>query len=135
MLRDPLRRTAALRLLGGPLPARDVGAAVERALHRGSASLRSGDDLAPRIPISSDGEARSGDDDARADAVHWIEIELVDMAGAPVPSERYEISTPDGAKVSGRLGSDGRARVDGIEKPGECEISFPDLDRDAWGSV
>jgi type VI secretion system secreted protein VgrG len=62
----------------------------------------------------------------------WIEVELVDMEDNPVPGEAYEITLPDGETVaSGTLDENGVARVDGIE-PGTCEITFPDLDKDAW---
>jgi hypothetical protein len=58
----------------------------------------------------------------------WIEIELCDLLGRPVGSERYCIKTPDGELIEGQLDEVGVARVDGIEA-GDCIISFPDLDR------
>ena len=61
----------------------------------------------------------------------WIEIEMVDEAGAPVSGEKYKIETSDGQVSEGTLGSDGKARLDGIE-PGSCKVSFPDLDAEAW---
>jgi hypothetical protein len=65
----------------------------------------------------------------------WIEIELVDEEGNPVPGERYKITLPDGKTVSeGTLDANGRARVEGID-PGTCQISFPDLDKDAWEQI
>jgi len=62
----------------------------------------------------------------------WIEIELVDEAGQPVPGERYVVILPDGTTVAeGTLDEKGFARVEGID-PGTCKVSFPDLDKDAW---
>jgi type VI secretion system secreted protein VgrG len=62
----------------------------------------------------------------------WIEIELVDEEGKPIPGERYEIKLPDGTTVAkGTLDQNGFARVSPID-PGQCEITFPDLDKDAW---
>jgi hypothetical protein len=61
----------------------------------------------------------------------WIEIELLDEKGAPVPSEPYSILLPDGSTRTGNLDALGRARVDDID-PGMCEISFPEIDRSAW---
>jgi len=62
----------------------------------------------------------------------WIEIEMVDEEDQPVSGERYEITLPDGETVaSGTLDDKGFARVDGID-PGTCQITFPDLDKDAW---
>lgn len=61
----------------------------------------------------------------------WIEIELVDEAGDPVPGESYEITLPDGSKAAGTLDGKGFARVDGID-PGTCKVTFPNLDKEAW---
>jgi hypothetical protein len=62
----------------------------------------------------------------------WIEIELVDSKGKPVPNERYRIQAPDGQFHAGQLDANGRARVSGID-PGECSVCFPDLDKNEWG--
>ena len=61
----------------------------------------------------------------------WIEIELVDDNNKPVAQERYVIELPDGRKVEGFLDGDGLARVDGID-PGNCKVTFPDLDKQSW---
>lgn len=61
----------------------------------------------------------------------WIEIELVDEEDEPVPSEKYEIKLPDGSVAKGTLDGNGFARIEGID-PGTCEITFPNLDKDAW---
>lgn len=61
----------------------------------------------------------------------WIEIVLVDEEDNPVPGEKYEITLPDKTVKKGTLDENGFARVDGID-PGMCEITFPELDKDAW---
>lgn len=61
----------------------------------------------------------------------WIEIELVDNRGKPVPNEQYRLELPDGAIQEGYLDAQGLARVDGID-PGNCKISFPDIDAREW---
>ena len=62
----------------------------------------------------------------------WIEIELVDEEDNPVPGQAYRVTLPDGTTVAeGTLDENGRARVDGID-PGTCQITFPDLDQEAW---
>ena len=66
---------------------------------------------------------------------HWIEIELVGEDGSPVGGEEYEIKLPDGILVTGYLDENGWARVEGIEQAGQCEISMPRLDRDAWNRL
>ncbi len=65
----------------------------------------------------------------------WIEIEMVDEENQPVPGMVYRITLPDGETVAeGTLDDKGFARVDGIE-PGNCQITFPDLDQDAWQKI
>ena len=61
----------------------------------------------------------------------WIEIELVDERGRPVPNERYSIELPDGAVRNGSLDAQGLARLDGIQ-PGTCKVTFPRLDGREW---
>jgi type VI secretion system secreted protein VgrG len=61
----------------------------------------------------------------------WIEIELKDEDGNPVPGERYRITLPDGSVYEGTLDEKGLARVDHID-PGTCQITFPELDEDVW---
>lgn len=60
----------------------------------------------------------------------WIEIELLNQEGEPVPGERYEVKLPDGKVAKGYLDANGYARVDGFD-PGQCEVTFPELDKDA----
>lgn len=61
----------------------------------------------------------------------WIEIELVDEDGNPVPGETYCVTTPNGAVAQGSLDENGFARVEGMD-PGNCKITFPNLDKDVW---
>lgn len=61
----------------------------------------------------------------------WIEIELLDDRNDPIPGHKYRITVPDGRVAEGTLDENGWARVEGFE-PGECEITFPDLDKDTW---
>lgn len=61
----------------------------------------------------------------------WIEIMLVDMEGKPVPGVRYRITLPSGEITEGTLNEFGQAGVYQID-PGNCKVTFPDLDKDAW---
>ena len=61
----------------------------------------------------------------------WIEVELVGEDDKPIPGEKYEITLPDDTVATGTLDDKGFARIDGIE-PGDCKISFPNLDKEAW---
>jgi type VI secretion system secreted protein VgrG len=62
----------------------------------------------------------------------WIEIQLVDEEDQPIPGELYRLTMPDGEEKEGRLDSQGSARVDEIEDPGSCTLTFPELDQEAW---
>jgi type VI secretion system secreted protein VgrG len=64
---------------------------------------------------------------------NWIEINLVDETGKPVPGERYKVTLPDGTVDEGTLDTNGHARVDGID-PGSCVVTFPDREKQAWDS-
>jgi type VI secretion system secreted protein VgrG len=66
------------------------------------------------------------------DKKHWIEIQLYDDDGNPVPGEPYKVTLPDGTTVAdGTLDDKGFARVDNID-PGTCQVTFPNLDKDSW---
>ena len=60
----------------------------------------------------------------------WVELEMLDEDDAPVSGARYEVKLPDGSVATGTLDGDGKARIDGIE-PGNCEITFPDFDKES----
>ena len=70
-------------------------------------------------------------EEEQAEKTSWIEIELLDEEDKPVSGEKYEIELPDGSKAKGSLDGGGFARIEGI-KPGECKVSFPELDKSAW---
>ena len=62
----------------------------------------------------------------------WIEIELVDEEDEAISSESYEIVAPDGSTIGeGSLDENGEAHSSGID-PGNAEITYPDLDDEAW---
>ena len=66
--------------------------------------------------------------------VGWIDIELIDDAGRPVPHETFRIEPSDGSEpVEGELDAEGRATVDGFE-PGDCQVVFPMRDSLWWES-
>ncbi len=59
-----------------------------------------------------------------------VEVELLDMDGAPVPHEPYWIKLPDGTVRTGRLDGAGRVYFNDLD-PGACEIRWPDRDDEA----
>jgi hypothetical protein len=56
----------------------------------------------------------------------WVEIQLLDSEGKPVPNARYRLELPDGSVLEGQLDENGLAGVDGID-PGNCDLTFPDF--------
>jgi phage protein D len=54
----------------------------------------------------------------------WIEIELTDSAGKPVPGKPYRLVLPDGKVIDGSLDALGKARLENVA-PGEAKVSFP----------
>jgi uncharacterized protein (DUF2345 family) len=70
-------------------------------------------------------------EEEKQEKTDWIEIELLDEEGNGVAGEKYEIELPDGSLAKGTLDGNGFARVEGV-KPGECKVSFPELDESAW---
>ena len=90
-------------------------------------------------------EAATGADDSMGDRsvgdvtepcpYHWIEVLLVDEEDQPVAGQRFEITLPDGSIRVGQTDAQGLGRVDGIYPPGICQISFTELDREAWEPI
>ncbi len=66
--------------------------------------------------------------------VFWIEIELVGQDDLPIANEKYRITSADGTVANGHLNSKGWARVE-PPGPGECEVTFPNLDQEAWEEI
>jgi hypothetical protein len=149
--RASLRHALAARgLLGTGAPTEEdpIGAFTEGLL-RGQAVIvlgpnvygRTGPDLG--IPPTPPGEvtpreaeqaAREGRAEPVVEEKTWLEIELVDEVGNPVPGEQYAVELPGGAIRMGRLDENGRARIEGLD-PGACNVSFPNLDARSWKFV
>ncbi len=66
------------------------------------------------------------------DKKSWVELKLIDDKGDPVKGERYRVTLPDGSTLDeGTTNADGEAKVSNID-PGNCKISFPNLDKSTW---
>lgn len=76
--------------------------------------------------------AGSGGDKLRTQS--WIEVRLVDETNQPVAGETYALQLPGGAVIEGTLDEQGSVRIDALP-PGICQVSFPNLDKDAWTAV
>ena len=75
-------------------------------------------------------EASTSAEDQPAETT-WIEIELIDPNGNPVPNERYKITMPDGSVKYGTLDDNAKARIEKLQ-PGNCQVTFPDRDQEVW---
>ncbi len=110
----------------------DAVSVVREALARGVLrAWRSNIELPPIV--EGDITSQPGDGAAPTDAAlrrTWIEIELTDMDGAPMPGERYSITLPDGTVREGALDANGRAYFGDLD-PGNAEIRWLDRDGDA----
>lgn len=73
----------------------------------------------------------NAEEEAPEEELSWVDIELVDDENNPCPYERYELTLPNGKKRRGWLDGRGQAHVTGIP-PGQCEVTFPNLDREGW---
>jgi type VI secretion system secreted protein VgrG len=76
-------------------------------------------------------ESAEGKDKDKEKKMTWIEIQMLDEAGKPVTGMAYRVTPSDGSPVEGTLDEKGTARVDGVD-PGTCQVTFPNLDKDAW---
>jgi len=61
----------------------------------------------------------------------FVEVQMVGADNKPVAGVAYHLELPDGTIKTGVTDENGKVRYDGIE-PGECKVSFPELDKDAW---
>jgi len=64
--------------------------------------------------------------------IDWIKIQLLGIDGAPQKGEAYHLIRPDGEIVSGVLNRRGEVEIAYLGEPGQCKLSFPNLDL-PWG--
>jgi hypothetical protein len=60
----------------------------------------------------------------------WVDIKITYEDGSPFTGN-YVIELPGGRRTEGSPDGDGLVRLRGID-PGTCQLSFPELDADAW---
>jgi phage tail tube protein FII len=64
---------------------------------------------------------------------HWVEVELLGEDGVGIAGERCEITLPDGQMLTRKTDAQGLIRIARLTEPGDCQISFPELDASTWG--
>ena len=76
------------------------------------------------VPAAADsGIAYMPDTASLLNEDHWIEFQLIDGDGNPLPHQRFVVTDPSGARHAGNLDQNGHARVEPV-KAGRCTISF-----------
>ena len=81
-------------------------------------------DAAPNQPVVQPGASNP----------HWIEFQLVDTEGAPVPGEPYEVRLPDQSLRTGNTDREGKARFEAIIA-GQATIRYTGLEKKEWKGV
>ena len=80
---------------------------------------------------SSDKPSANGQPDNAKKKKVWIEVELLDALGNPVPGQQYEITLSDNSVARGSLNERGLVRLEGVD-PGHCKVTFPGYDGRSW---
>lgn len=62
---------------------------------------------------------------------HFIEFQLLDENGDPVPGEPYRVRLPDQSLQTGTLNNEGKVRFEKI-CAGQASICFTGLDEKEW---
>ena len=83
-----------------------------------------------KIDAAKKKEEQAKNDSSDDEETHWIGIELKDEEGNPVPHEEFRVKLPDGKIIPGWLDDEGKAKVEGIPKGGQVEVSFPRIHKD-----
>jgi len=96
-----------------------------------SAPAPAAEERGAAFPIAEALARRAGQELSAKKVKTWIQIELVDQDGKPVPNEKYRLVLPDGTVQEGKLDENGQAGADGID-PGTCKVSFPDIHAKEW---
>jgi uncharacterized Zn-binding protein involved in type VI secretion len=61
----------------------------------------------------------------------WVEVEVVDSDGKPLPYQKVRVTDGGGTARIAYSDAKGIARVDGMAK-GQCKITLADLDKSSW---
>lgn len=122
-----------------------LSARLEEAFRKGRLVLLAPEEEPVTVPIASGGGGGQNQQQEQnapaptrgrtgappAPTKTWIEFKLVDNNGKAIPNERYKVKLTDGRISEGHLSASGTVRFNGID-PGNCDISFPDLDARDW---
>lgn len=102
-----------------------------RPRNSGAAGAGNPDTLADQIAAAAKRERAAAAASRPTAKKTWVEFELRDQKGRPIPRARYRLKITDGSTREGVLDENGQVRVTGLD-PGECEICFLDFDGREW---
>ncbi len=80
---------------------------------------------------SGGGGSKESSEEEKEEETTWVEIQLKDKKGNPVPGKNYEVKLADGSIRAGKLDKDGKARIAGVQ-PGKCDVKFTNVDKNEW---
>ena len=75
--------------------------------------------------------ARAQAEPTEANGDAWIEVAVVDLDGRPIPYQAVQVKDPEGRVHNRFSDADGLVRISGV-RPGQCEVTLPDLDSSSW---
>ncbi|MCK4660090.1 MAG: type VI secretion system tip protein VgrG [Phycisphaerae bacterium] len=91
-----------------------------------------GEELAPgEIEVDIAGHEFEEPEEREQEETTYVDLLLVDEDGDPIPGEKYRVVDSKGKVKEGSLDANGRAHVTGIS-PGNCDITYPNMDMSAW---
>ena len=64
--------------------------------------------------------------------LHWIEVQVLDLAGRPIKGLSYELELPDGSTRSGKLDDSGTLEERDIPEAGPCQLRLTDIGDQEW---
>ena len=102
--------------------------AADRAAQTGKYGSVQADTFKP--PADDDAPA-SQDPAQQEQEKSWIEIKLLDEDNRPVVGESFQITLPNNEVSGGMTDANGVGRVEGFD-PGQCQVTFPELDKTVW---
>jgi hypothetical protein len=105
--------------------------ALLAAARIGTLVVRRLDDRAVLVPVVETRDAVLGPE---PEPTEWIEIEVVDQKGKPIPNVDYRIECADGRVRTGTTNLSGLAREEGLHG-GDCKVSFPRVHGPDWSKL
>lgn len=109
----------------------DPGLAAEKQAEQ--AQLKKGRYGSTEVPAVSSDTASSTAEQAEEETEEssWVSFQFKYENGDPIANEPYKAKLPGGTEREGRTDPGGNVRIEGVKK-GNCEITFPRIDKGEW---